>query len=37
VTTDLRQFLEQYKSIKTGEQLKDVEVRIGARIYNKVW
>ncbi|KAL1621965.1 lysyl-tRNA synthetase [Neofusicoccum ribis] len=35
VTTDLREFLKQHESIKTGEQLKDVEVRIGARIYTK--
>ncbi|KAK7711573.1 lysyl-tRNA synthetase [Botryosphaeria dothidea] len=35
VTTDLRDFLKKYESVKTGEQLKDVEVRIGARIYTK--
>ncbi|EOD44501.1 putative lysyl-trna synthetase protein [Neofusicoccum parvum UCRNP2] len=35
VTTDLREFLKQHESIKTGEQLKDVEVRLGARIYTK--
>ncbi|KAF1992456.1 putative Lysyl-tRNA synthetase, cytoplasmic [Aulographum hederae CBS 113979] len=35
VTTDLRQFLEQYKDVKTGEQLKDTEVRLGARILTK--
>lgn len=35
VTTDLREFLKKYESIKTGETLPDVEVRIGARIYTK--
>ncbi|KAF4543229.1 putative lysyl-trna synthetase protein [Lasiodiplodia theobromae] len=35
VTDDLREFLKKYESLKTGEQLKDVEVRIGARIYTK--
>lgn len=32
---DLRQFLEKYKGLKSGEHEKEVEVRIGARIYNK--
>ncbi|KAF2092088.1 lysyl-tRNA synthetase [Saccharata proteae CBS 121410] len=35
VTTDLREFLKQYEGLKKGEELKDVEVRIGARIYTK--
>ncbi|KAL8781026.1 MAG: hypothetical protein Q9213_006203 [Squamulea squamosa] len=35
VTTDLREFLPQYEHIKTGEHLKDVEVRVGGRIYTK--
>ncbi|KAF2136229.1 uncharacterized protein K452DRAFT_302916 [Aplosporella prunicola CBS 121167] len=35
VTTDLREFLKQYEGLKTGEQLKDVEVRIGGRIFTK--
>ncbi|KAI4162311.1 MAG: hypothetical protein LQ342_004025 [Letrouitia transgressa] len=35
VTTDLRDFLREYSSLKTGEHLKDVEVRIGGRIYTK--
>ncbi|KAI9665819.1 MAG: lysyl-tRNA synthetase [Bathelium mastoideum] len=35
VNTDLREFLKKYKDLKTGEHLKDVEVRIGARIYTK--
>jgi lysyl-tRNA synthetase, class II len=35
VNTDLRDFLTKYKHLKTGELLKDVEVRIGARIYTK--
>ncbi|KAF2452896.1 lysyl-tRNA synthetase [Lineolata rhizophorae] len=35
VTTDLREFLQKYASLQRGEALKDVEVRLGARIYNK--
>ncbi|KAI9762446.1 MAG: lysyl-tRNA synthetase [Chaenotheca gracillima] len=35
VTTDLRDFLKQYESIKTGEQLQDIEIRLGGRIYTK--
>jgi lysyl-tRNA synthetase, class II len=35
VTVDLRQYLEKYKNLKTGETLPDEEVRIGARIYTK--
>ncbi|KAL8867234.1 MAG: hypothetical protein Q9174_005795, partial [Haloplaca sp. 1 TL-2023] len=35
VTTDLRDFLRRHESIKTGEHLKDVEVRLGGRIYTK--
>ncbi|KAL8983685.1 MAG: hypothetical protein Q9205_002135 [Flavoplaca limonia] len=35
VTTDLREFLPRYESLKTGEHLKDVEVRLGGRIYTK--
>ncbi|KAK7517648.1 lysyl-tRNA synthetase [Phyllosticta citriasiana] len=35
VTTDLREFLKEYEGLKTGEMRKDVEVRIGARIYTK--
>ena len=35
VTTDLREFLKKYESLKTGEVLKDVEVRLGGRIYVK--
>ena len=35
MTTDLRDFLKKYDSIKTGEHLKDVEVRVGGRIYTK--
>ncbi|MCJ1316418.1 lysyl-tRNA synthetase [Xylographa vitiligo] len=35
VTTDLRDFLKRYDSIKTGEHLKDVEIRVGGRIYTK--
>ena len=35
VNTDLRDFLERYKDLKTGELRQDVEVRIGARIYTK--
>ena len=35
VTTDLRAFLRQYESLKPGEHLKDVECRVGGRIYTK--
>ncbi|KKY14186.1 putative lysyl-trna synthetase [Diplodia seriata] len=35
VTDDLREFLKKHESLQKGEQLKDVEVRIGARIYTK--
>ena len=35
VTTDLRQFLEQYKNLKTGEILPDVPIQVGGRIYTK--
>ncbi len=35
VTTDLREFLKEHEKIKTGEHLKDVEVRLGGRIYTK--
>ncbi|MCJ1478411.1 lysyl-tRNA synthetase [Lambiella insularis] len=35
VTTDLRDFLKKYDSIKTGEHFKDVEIRVGGRIYTK--
>lgn len=35
VTTDLRDFLKEHDSVKTGEQRKDVEVRLGGRIYTK--
>ena len=34
-TTDLRDFLRIYESIKTGEHRTDVEVRVGGRIYTK--
>ncbi|KAH6679224.1 putative Lysyl-tRNA synthetase, cytoplasmic [Halenospora varia] len=32
---DLRKFVTEYGSLKSGEHKKDVEVRLGARIYNK--
>lgn len=35
-TLDLKNFVEEYTSLKTGEEKKDVEVRVGARIYTKV-
>ncbi|MCJ1450028.1 lysyl-tRNA synthetase [Mycoblastus sanguinarius] len=35
VTTDLREFLKEHEKIKTGEHLKDVEVKLGGRIYTK--
>lgn len=36
VTTDMPKFVEDYKSLETGEEKKDIEVRVGARIYGKV-
>ena len=35
VTCDLREFLKKYETLERGEQLKDVEVKLGARIYTK--
>ncbi|KZF21166.1 lysyl-tRNA synthetase [Xylona heveae TC161] len=35
VKTDLREFLKEYQSLKTGEQRKDIEVSIAGRIYTK--
>jgi lysyl-tRNA synthetase, class II len=35
VDTDLRQFLTKYESLKSGEHARDVEVRIGGRVYVK--
>lgn len=35
VTTDLRQFVQEHESLKTGEHHQDVEVRVGGRIYTK--
>ncbi|KAI1004228.1 Lysine--tRNA ligase [Podosphaera aphanis] len=32
---DLRNFVAQYGELKSGETRKDVEIRVGARIYNK--
>lgn len=31
----MREFLKIYESIETGKQLKDIEVRVGGRIYTK--
>ena len=36
VTVNLADFIKKYESLKTGEHLEDVEVRVGARIYTKV-
>ena len=33
VNTDLREFIKKYKDLERGEQLKDVEVTIGARMW----
>ncbi|OCL01546.1 lysyl-tRNA synthetase [Glonium stellatum] len=33
--TSLGEFVEKYQSLKTGETLKDVEIRVGARIITK--
>lgn len=35
VTTDLLDFLKKYETIKTGEHLKDVEVKLAGRIMTK--
>lgn len=35
MTTDLRDFLADHAKIKTGEHLKDVEIRLGGRVYTK--
>jgi lysyl-tRNA synthetase class 2 len=35
VNTDLRDFVKEYEGLKSGEHRKEVEVRLGARIYNK--
>jgi len=35
VNYDLRGFVKDYGSLKSGEHKKDVEIRVGARIYNK--
>ncbi|KAL9055781.1 MAG: hypothetical protein Q9162_003315 [Coniocarpon cinnabarinum] len=35
VTTNMNKFMGEYSSLKTGEERKDVEVRVGARIYGK--
>ncbi|KAI9672964.1 MAG: lysyl-tRNA synthetase [Caeruleum heppii] len=35
VNTDLRDFVKQYDSVKTGEFRPEVEIRVGGRIYTK--
>jgi len=35
VNTDLREFLKQYESLKSGELREDIDIRIGGRIYTK--
>lgn len=35
VNTDLRDFVKDYASLKSGEHRKNVEIRLGGRIYNK--
>ncbi|KAI9859200.1 MAG: lysyl-tRNA synthetase [Vezdaea acicularis] len=35
VTTDLRKFLKEYESLGKGEHRKDVQVRVGGRVYVK--
>src|SRR5271165_4705160 len=35
VNCDLRDFVKKYENLKSGEYLKDVEIRVGGRIYNK--
>lgn len=36
VTTDMVQFMKDYEPLETGAEKKDVEVRVGGRIYTKV-
>src|ERR1700712_2024522 len=33
--TDLRDFVKKYDGLKSGEHEKEVEIRVGGRIYNK--
>ncbi|CAG8953581.1 hypothetical protein HYFRA_00010040, partial [Hymenoscyphus fraxineus] len=35
VNYDLRKFVKEYESLKSGEHKKEVEIRLGARIFNK--
>lgn len=35
VTTDMQQFFSKYTSLEKGEERRDVEIRVGARIYGK--
>ncbi|KAM3066938.1 lysyl-tRNA synthetase [Clarireedia jacksonii] len=35
VNYDLRNFVKDYSDLKSGEHKKDVEIRVGGRIYNK--
>ncbi|KAG9238923.1 putative Lysyl-tRNA synthetase, cytoplasmic [Amylocarpus encephaloides] len=35
VNYDLRKFVKEYESLKSGEHKKEIEIRVGARIYNK--
>ena len=37
VTTDMTDFVKEYEPLTKGEEKKETEVRIGARIYGKVW
>lgn len=36
VTTDMGKFVKDYEDLKTGEEKRDTEVRIGGRIYGVV-
>ena len=36
VTTDMSNFNTQYEHLKTGDEKRDVEIRAGGRILNKV-
>lgn len=36
VTTDMPAFMKDYDSLQKGEEKKDIEVRVGARIYGTV-
>lgn len=36
VSTDMRTFMKDYHGLQKGEEKKDIEVRVGARIFGTV-